>query len=368
VVGAADGASRGRHRLGSTTTELLHSDVPVVLVPRGARKIAPETGITRLTVAIGTRPGADALIAETAALAGASACPVRLLSLLPVDLPPSADTGRDPHRRHDEADEVLAAARAGPRACTPTSRRRGRQHRGRRVHLDWQAGEIVLVGSSRLAQPRRLFLGSTAAKMLHEITVPVIVVPPPTPRSSTMSAPSRPTAAARRTGGLSSKGLSAGTIGLIGAVVIGISCIAPAYTFTAAVGPTASAVGAQIPAIILVGFIPMLLVAFGYRELNNRMPDAGTSFTWARARSARGSAGWPGGASSSRRSSCCRTSPASRSTSCSCCCRRSRATPRSPTWRRTRGSTSACACCSCSRRPSSRTATCRPPRSCSTCS
>ena len=82
-------------------------------------------------------------------------------------------------------------------------------------------------------------------------------------------------------GGISKKGLSAGTIGLLGAVVIGISCIAPAYTFTAAVGPTASEVGAQIPAIILVGFIPMLLVAFGYRELNNRMPDAGTSFTWA---------------------------------------------------------------------------------------
>ena len=31
--------------------------------------------------------------------------------------------------------------------------------------------------SSRPAQPRRLFLGSTAAKMLKEITVPVIVVP-----------------------------------------------------------------------------------------------------------------------------------------------------------------------------------------------
>ncbi len=25
----------------------------------------------------------------------------------------------------------------------------------------------------------------------------------------------------------------------------------------------------------------MLLVAFGYRELNRRMPDSGTSFTWA---------------------------------------------------------------------------------------
>ncbi|WP_299517908.1 APC family permease [uncultured Serinicoccus sp.] len=81
-------------------------------------------------------------------------------------------------------------------------------------------------------------------------------------------------------GGLSKKGLSAGTVGLLGAVVIGISCIAPAYTLTAALGPTASEVGFQVPAIILVGFIPMLLVAFGYRELNNRMPDSGTSFTW----------------------------------------------------------------------------------------
>lgn len=83
------------------------------------------------------------------------------------------------------------------------------------------------------------------------------------------------------TGGISRKGLSAGTVGLIGAVVIGISCVAPAYTFTAAVGPTASVVGLQVPAIILVGFLPMLLVAFGYRELNRRMPDSGTSFTWA---------------------------------------------------------------------------------------
>ncbi|MFS0731986.1 APC family permease [Microbacterium sp. 1P10UB] len=89
------------------------------------------------------------------------------------------------------------------------------------------------------------------------------------------------TAVDTETGGLSKKGLSAGTVGLIGAVVIGISCIAPAYTFTAAIGPTVGAVGVQVPAIILVGFIPMLLVAFGYRALNNRMPDSGTSFTWA---------------------------------------------------------------------------------------
>jgi nucleotide-binding universal stress UspA family protein len=45
------------------------------------------------------------------------------------------------------------------------------------ANLSWLPGEVVLVGSSRLAQPRRLFLGSTAAKMLHELPVPMIVVP-----------------------------------------------------------------------------------------------------------------------------------------------------------------------------------------------
>jgi len=82
-------------------------------------------------------------------------------------------------------------------------------------------------------------------------------------------------------GSLSKKGLSAGSVGLIGAIVIGVSCIAPAYTLSGALGPTVAEVGTHLPAIFLVGFIPMLLVAFGYRELNRAMPDSGTSFTWA---------------------------------------------------------------------------------------
>ncbi|WP_243229850.1 APC family permease [Microbacterium sp. CIAB417] len=82
------------------------------------------------------------------------------------------------------------------------------------------------------------------------------------------------------TTGISQKGLSAGAVGVLGAVVIGVSTIAPAYTLTASLGPTVAEVGTQVPAIILVGFIPMLLTAFGYRELNRVMPDSGTSFTW----------------------------------------------------------------------------------------
>lgn len=179
VVGAADGGTR-RHSLGSTTTELLHfSDVPVVLVPRGARKIAPETGITRITVAVGTRPGADALIDATAALAESAGVSVRLLSLLPVDLPATADTGAIRTAATTSAEQVLAAARAElPEGLAADVVVAGGDSIEEAVsYLDWQPGEVVLVGSSRLAQPRRLFLGSTAAKMLHEVTVPMIVVP-----------------------------------------------------------------------------------------------------------------------------------------------------------------------------------------------
>src|SRR3712207_2049511 len=35
-----------------------------------------------------------------------------------------------------------------------------------------------------------------------------------------------------------------------------------------------------MPAVFLAGFLPMLLVAYAYRELNRVAPDCGTSFTW----------------------------------------------------------------------------------------
>jgi amino acid transporter len=56
--------------------------------------------------------------------------------------------------------------------------------------------------------------------------------------------------------------------------------VAPAYALTATLGLTVTEVGLQTPAIFLIGFVPMLLAASAYRELNKVAPDAGTSFTW----------------------------------------------------------------------------------------
>ena len=80
---------------------------------------------------------------------------------------------------------------------------------------------------------------------------------------------------------LSRKGLAEGSMGLLAIVTLGVSTVAPAYALTATIGPTALVVGEHMPAVFLVGFIPMLLVALGYRELNADAPDSGTSFTWA---------------------------------------------------------------------------------------
>ena len=43
--------------------------------------------------------------------------------------------------------------------------------------LEWDDGEIMIVGSSRLAERNRMFLGSTANKVLRALPVPMVVVP-----------------------------------------------------------------------------------------------------------------------------------------------------------------------------------------------
>lgn len=180
VVGPSGGATRGRHRLGSTASELLHSsDLPVVIAPGGERKTDAAAPIPRLTVAVGTRPGADALLGAAAGLARAVHAPVRLVSLVTVDLPAKVDTGVVRIAGAAHASEVLAQARE----TLPDTIEvevvvgRGDSITDAVAELEWLPGELVLVGSSRLAQPRRLFLGSTAEKMLRELSVPMIVVP-----------------------------------------------------------------------------------------------------------------------------------------------------------------------------------------------
>lgn len=179
VVGAAGGSIFGRHRLGSVASELVHSStIPVALAPAGT-SAQDDHVLPRITAAVGTRPGAENLLDEAAALAADASVGLRLVSLVPFDVPPGLDTGAIRLVGNAHAHDVLAVAQEllpGELGAV-IEEAPGDSVEDAVAHLSWLPGEVVLVGSSRLAQPRRLFLGSTAAKMLHELPVPMIVVP-----------------------------------------------------------------------------------------------------------------------------------------------------------------------------------------------
>nr|WP_215394769.1 MULTISPECIES: APC family permease [unclassified Leucobacter] len=76
------------------------------------------------------------------------------------------------------------------------------------------------------------------------------------------------------------KGLSQGTLGVVGSTIIGLSSTAPLYSLAATLGYVIVAVGAQAPLVFVVACIPMVFAAFAYQELNRVAPDCGTTFVW----------------------------------------------------------------------------------------
>jgi amino acid transporter len=90
------------------------------------------------------------------------------------------------------------------------------------------------------------------------------------------------------------KGLRAGALGLISSVVIAVSSTAPAYSMAATLGLVVAIVGVHSPGTLIVSFLPMLCIAFAFRELNRADPDCGITFTWA-ARAFGPRTGWMGG-------------------------------------------------------------------------
>src|SRR6201992_1390837 len=81
-------------------------------------------------------------------------------------------------------------------------------------------------------------------------------------------------------GGVEGKGVQNTAIGCVSSVVIGVASTAPGYSLAATLGFIAAAVALQSPAVLLISFVPMFLVAAGYYYMNKADPDCGTSFSW----------------------------------------------------------------------------------------
>ncbi|MBI3214053.1 MAG: universal stress protein [Mycobacterium sp.] len=182
VVGGSGGGIAGRYSLGTVVNELLHSSpLPVVVAPRGVRDSKVQR-VREVTCALGERQGADLLLATAVRAAAAAGTPLRLVSLVALDpvfgsLRGDRDAMRE--RALEHARQTLEAAKNELPEGFPVSATivDGDSVEDAVKKLDWHDGDIILVGSSRLSAPRRLFLGSTAAKMLRVLDVPMVIVP-----------------------------------------------------------------------------------------------------------------------------------------------------------------------------------------------
>lgn len=179
VVGAARNGLFKRFTIGAVANALLHaSPVPVALAPSGYR---PTSGITRMTCALGTREGAQALLEVAVDAAARRSVPLRLISLLTLDAENNTTKQGEEAavQAQAHADAVLSTAVEGVASRTLVNAvlAQGGSIEEAIEKLDWDENEIVLIGSSRLAQNRRIFMGSTANKMLRALPVPMVVVP-----------------------------------------------------------------------------------------------------------------------------------------------------------------------------------------------
>jgi nucleotide-binding universal stress UspA family protein len=112
----------------------------------------------------------------------AAGTPLRLVSLVALDLVYGTLRGDEHavrHRAVEHAFQTLDAAKeALPKGFPVTATvAEGSTVEEAVKKLDWHDGDLIMVGSSRLAAARRTFLGSTAAKMLRVLDVPMVVVP-----------------------------------------------------------------------------------------------------------------------------------------------------------------------------------------------
>lgn len=178
VVGTHHRVRAGRFGLGSLADALLHSSaVPVALAPAEYRL---HPGVSRITCAIGMQPGTETLLVNAIRLAAEWKVPLRLMSLVAV-----GEGGNEQQRREwtelagRHAVTMVERAKAAlPAEASVTSVVGNGESLGDAVRaLEFEDSEVVMIGSSRLAQPKRLFLGYSASKIMRALPVPMIVWP-----------------------------------------------------------------------------------------------------------------------------------------------------------------------------------------------
>jgi nucleotide-binding universal stress UspA family protein len=159
---------------GSVTSRLMHSSHVAVAVPPHGFRIRPGARVRRVTAAYG---GAGTELVDAAARVTARAgAELRVASFaVQPRTPVTAGVG------HSADDAIVADWIEETRAALPGDLDfvvgRGETWEEAIEDLEWEDGDVLVVGSSSIGPVARVFLGSRATKIVRHSPVPVVVVP-----------------------------------------------------------------------------------------------------------------------------------------------------------------------------------------------
>lgn len=180
VVGSGPQGTLGQVVLGATANRIAHSSaVPVLVAPRGYR-------LTELARLVAAWSGADdpGLLREMVAFGRQAGIPTTAVTFgRRRDVMYPSGAGLDAEeavmtawREQAQVSLVAAAAAAGIDGDATTVAV-GPEWSSTVDAFEWAPGDLLAVGSHAVGTTRRVFLGSTATKIIRHSPVPVVVLP-----------------------------------------------------------------------------------------------------------------------------------------------------------------------------------------------
>lgn len=188
VTGSATHGPLGRIAFGSTNDRLAHSsEAPVAIAPRGYA--GHPDGIERLVVAVDPSASDEALAQPVADLAGWLGVPVEIVTFaVRSDSRSAFSTFANLEVRQAWEDLVrdhqLRLAERITELAPETHVSTVQVSSGERWSLalesyGWRGGDLLAVGSSQYGPVARVFVGSTATRIVNHSPVPVVLLPRP---------------------------------------------------------------------------------------------------------------------------------------------------------------------------------------------
>jgi nucleotide-binding universal stress UspA family protein len=189
VVGSSSSGGVGDVTLGSASGRLLYSSPhPVAVAPHGFRGAA-DARVARVTAAFGGSESAENLVIAAAGVAARVGATLRLASFAVRARAPytvAVGTEADEEMLSDWSSEMetagqAALAKVADLPAVPseleTAIGHGQNWEQALDDIEWEDGDVLVVGSSTIGPVARVFLGSRGAKIVRNSPVPVVVVP-----------------------------------------------------------------------------------------------------------------------------------------------------------------------------------------------